>query len=180
LGRVFHRHTACLLGELAGDVCLHLVTARTELRIDSATERDTTYAYSFAEDNSGSGFALRQFREQLRKAVEDGSASLEALARHFLVSNRTLQRRLAEHGTTWRTELDTVRRRLFTDVAGTGIPATLDMAQRLGFTDERSLRRARRRWENLSAAQARPVPAASGAGQAAGSPGLSGAVPQMT
>lgn len=80
--------------------------------------------------------------------MEDGSATLEALAQHFFVSPRTLQRRLAEHGTTWRTELDTIRHRLFTDAGETGIPATLDMAHKLGFSDERSLRRARRRWEN--------------------------------
>jgi len=91
---------------------------------------------------------LGRFREQLRKAMEDGSATLETLAKHFFVSTRTLQRRLAEHGTTWRTELDSTRHRLFTDAGGTAIPATPDMAQKLGFSDERSLRRARRRWEN--------------------------------
>lgn len=249
---MFYLPSACLLRELAGDVCrrpedlvlydylfataatlregfalssrfMHLVTVGSELRIESETDRDTTYAYSFAEDNRGPDLALQKsvallcerareatgrhvtpvrstfhaatakftflardldlpmrwadpvltgvlirhaeslpprrqpswlgrFREQLREAVEDGSASLEALARRFLISRRTLQRRLAEHGTTWRRELDAVRHRLFTDAGGTGVPATQRLAHELGFTDERSLRRARRRWENLSPA----------------------------
>jgi hypothetical protein len=61
------------------------------------------------------------------------------------MSPRTLQRRLAEHGTTWRAELDAVRRELAARAAPAAMPRDA-LASQLGFASARSLRRARRRW----------------------------------
>jgi AraC-like DNA-binding protein len=83
------------------------------------------------------------FRLLLTKALDDGSASLSGMARRMAVSPRTLQRCLAEHGTTWRSELDAARQsraRQFRDDNPAGL------ALHLGYSHSRSARRAVRRW----------------------------------
>jgi AraC-like DNA-binding protein len=85
----------------------------------------------------------QHFRLLLTEALGDGGASLNAMARRMAVSPRTLQRQLAEHGTTWRSELDAARRRRV-DLPGDDDPASL--AHRLGYSHAKSARRAVRRW----------------------------------
>jgi AraC-like DNA-binding protein len=85
----------------------------------------------------------QHFRLLLTEALDDGGASLNAMARRMAVSPRTLQRQLAEHGTTWRSELDAARRRR-ADQPGDDDPASL--AHRLGYSHAKSARRAVRRW----------------------------------
>lgn len=85
------------------------------------------------------------FQQQLGHALEMGLPSLEAIAGQLAVSPRTLQRRLAEHGTTWRAELDTARHRR----AQRSGPVTMTrLAHDLGYADARSVRRAMRRWDD--------------------------------
>jgi len=75
-----------------------------------------------------------------------GRPSLGEAARRLAISPRTLQRRLGESGTTWRAELDAVRREqadgLCHESAGPD-----QRAVRLGFAESRSLRRAMSRWD---------------------------------
>jgi len=85
------------------------------------------------------------FHRQLAEAIEQGCPSLAAVAHRMSLSTRTLQRRLAEHGTTWRAELDAARQH-HADQAG---PVTITrLARQLGYADPRSARRALRRWDN--------------------------------
>jgi AraC-like DNA-binding protein len=87
-----------------------------------------------------------RFQQQLSEMIGQGTPpSLGAVARQMLVSPRTLQRQLAEHGTTWRAELDTVRRR-HAERAGTS--SVTRLARQLGYADARSARRALRRWNS--------------------------------
>ncbi|MFF0456130.1 AraC family transcriptional regulator ligand-binding domain-containing protein [Nocardia africana] len=87
----------------------------------------------------------------LAKALPERDATLETMARHLAVSPRTLQRRLAESGTTWRRELDRARRSVAGTVAATTTQSAL--AARLGYSDARALRRAARRWKSDIAAE---------------------------
>jgi AraC-like DNA-binding protein len=83
------------------------------------------------------------FRLLLTEALDDGDASLSGVARRLAMSPRTLQRCLAEHGTTWRSELDAARQaraRHFRD----DDPGSL--ARHLGYSHPRSVRRAAMRW----------------------------------
>lgn len=86
-----------------------------------------------------------QFRLLLDEALDEGSPSLGKAARRLAVSPRTLQRRLAEHGTTWREELDAARKRRAKN-AGLGAPDAVKLARQLRYADPRSARRALRRW----------------------------------
>jgi AraC-like DNA-binding protein len=82
----------------------------------------------------------------LAHALPERDATLEAVARRLAVSPRTLQRRLAESGTTWRRELDLARRSVAGTVAETTTQSAL--AYRLGYSDARALRRAALRWKS--------------------------------
>lgn len=87
------------------------------------------------------------FQQQLSETIEQGVPSLGAMAQRMTVSPRTLQRQLAEHGTTWRAELQTARR-LRAERADT--TSIRHLARELGYADPRSVQRAIRRWNSPS------------------------------
>lgn len=78
--------------------------------------------------------------------AEEGTVSLTAVARRLATSPRTLQRRLAEAGTTWRHELDRARQTQFARLHRHPAAPLDREAGLLGYSDARALRRARRRW----------------------------------
>jgi AraC-like DNA-binding protein len=90
---------------------------------------------------------LDHFRHVLDAALrQPGDAALAEIARRLAVSPRTLQRRLAEHDTSWRNELDSARQRLAEESfarSGSGLNA---LARRIGYNSPRSARRALGRW----------------------------------
>jgi AraC-like DNA-binding protein len=88
------------------------------------------------------------FRQQLSEVIEQGTPSLEAMARQMTVSPRTLQRRLAEHGTTWRAELDNARQQR---AQNAGASSMTRLAHHLGYSGPRSVRRALHRWDRPQA-----------------------------
>lgn len=90
--------------------------------------------------------ALPGLRVAILAQLADGRPSLTGTARALAVSPRTLQRRLAETGTTWRAELDAVRRERSAGLLRTGAGSAQRAAARLGFAETRSLRRAMNRW----------------------------------
>lgn len=98
---------------------------------------------------------LEAFRIALAAALAGGDASLATVARRLAVSPRTLQRQLAEHGTTWRAEYDLVRYEQAKTLLTEGHLTTAAIADRLGFTDDRALRKAVRRWTGASPASLR-------------------------
>lgn len=76
----------------------------------------------------------------------DERPSMDALARHLNLGERTLRRRLAETGTSWRKLLNQVRRECALSLlqhAGTPVG---EVAFATGFSDARGFRRAIKRW----------------------------------
>jgi AraC-like DNA-binding protein len=75
--------------------------------------------------------------------------SLREAAHALAVSARTLQRRLADEGTSWRAEIDSARKERAAQLLQRG--ATVDLtATQVGYSAGRALRRAQRRWERES------------------------------
>jgi AraC-like DNA-binding protein len=72
------------------------------------------------------------------------TATVSQLAASMGMSERTLHRRLAESGTSFRAELDTLRAELAQSMSGQR-PAE-EIAALLGYSDSRAYRRAARRW----------------------------------
>jgi AraC-like DNA-binding protein len=87
-----------------------------------------------------------RFQQLLDAALEASGPSLSEIARRLAMSPRTLQRRLADYGTTWRAELDSARRRRAVSARADGGPDATTLARQLGYADPRSVRRALRRW----------------------------------
>lgn len=87
------------------------------------------------------------FRQTLAEAIGDSAPSLEAFSRRLAISTRSLQRKLAEHGTSWRAELEAARRFRAQRAFQNGAPNASYLAYELGYADPRSLRRALRRWD---------------------------------
>ncbi|MGW7438452.1 AraC family transcriptional regulator ligand-binding domain-containing protein [Streptomyces sp. NPDC054849] len=98
---------------------------------------------------------LDLFRTALASAHEEATATLAAVARRMAISTRTLQRRLDEHGTTWTSEVETLRRDHITRLlcsTDLGIDA---IAARSNYADARALRRAVHRWYGTTPAALR-------------------------
>lgn len=84
-----------------------------------------------------------------------GTASVERLARRLGVSRRTLQRRLAEAGSSVNALIDNERKERAGLLVKTTSLSLSDVASRVGFSDVRAFRRAFQRWFGRSPAQLR-------------------------
>lgn len=98
---------------------------------------------------------LEAFRLALTAAVADGDPALTTVAHRLAVSPRTLQRQLSEQGTTWRHEVDLIRYNQAKTLLAEGRLTTAAIADRLGFTDDRALRKAFKRWTGSSPSELR-------------------------
>ncbi|WP_280266595.1 AraC family transcriptional regulator [Nocardia wallacei] len=98
---------------------------------------------------------LEAFRSALAAELTAGPPALDAVAARLAVSARTLQRRLADHGTTWRHEVDLLRYEQAKHLLTQQHSTTEAVARKLGFADDRALRRAYRRWTGNSPTQDR-------------------------
>ncbi|MFJ4671536.1 AraC family transcriptional regulator [Kitasatospora purpeofusca] len=76
--------------------------------------------------------------------------SVAEQARRHSTSERTLRRRLAQCGTTYEAIVDGVRRERVEQLLGRSSLTLHDVARRVGFADERALRRAVRRWHGMA------------------------------
>jgi AraC-like DNA-binding protein len=88
----------------------------------------------------------RAVRELLSDELDRPALSLQAAGRALAVSVRTLQRRLADEGTSWRAEIDAARRERAARLLQRGVTADVAAAH-VGFSGGRALRRAMRRWD---------------------------------
>ncbi|OEJ35028.1 helix-turn-helix transcriptional regulator [Streptomyces subrutilus] len=96
-----------------------------------------------------------RFRTVLAAAFQEDTVSLENVARRLAMSPRTLQRRLAEEGTTWRTQVESVRHEHTMELLRTTDLPLQSIAGRVGYSDVRALRRAVHRWEGQAPHEAR-------------------------
>jgi AraC-like DNA-binding protein len=90
---------------------------------------------------------LEHFRQVLDMALCQGSPVLPDMARRLMLSSRTLQRRLAEHDTTWRLELDGARQRRAERSPHQRDAGLTRLARHMGYASPRSARRALNRWD---------------------------------
>ena len=98
---------------------------------------------------------LARVAEHVRDRLDAGAPTLEDTARALRLSPRTLQRRLAAHGTGYQQLLDGVREELaHLYVDDDSVPIG-EMAYRLGYADESAFLRAFRRWTGTSPSKVR-------------------------
>ena len=91
------------------------------------------------------GDFLGHVREAISQFLREGAPGLPDIAKRLAMTPRTLQRRLAEHETSFREVLDGLRSDLYARLVAQELPNE-DIAFRLGYADMGSFRRALRRW----------------------------------
>jgi AraC-like DNA-binding protein len=92
---------------------------------------------------------LDRVRDGMARSLHEGTPALPDVAELLAMTARTLQRRLAEHDTSFRELLDELRLELHERLVAQGLSAQ-EIAFRLGYADMGSFRRAQRRWKSGS------------------------------
>ncbi|MES4907764.1 MULTISPECIES: AraC family transcriptional regulator [unclassified Streptomyces] len=78
-----------------------------------------------------------------------GPPTADEVAASLHISGRTMQRKLAEEGTSFRNLMNEVRERLAEELLASGLPVT-EVARRLGYAELSSFSQAFRRWKGMS------------------------------
>ncbi len=91
-----------------------------------------------------------QARQVLCRLLPQGEPKREAVAQALLLSERTLQRRLQDEGTSYQHLLDDTRRELASQYLGQANLTLLEISYLLGFSDPSNFFRAFRRWFNTT------------------------------
>ena len=86
----------------------------------------------------------------LQERLAEGPARVDAITRALTLSERTLHRRLAAEGTTYRALVERVRRELAEQLVGDPAVGVKEMAARLGFASPRAFHRAYQRWHGTT------------------------------
>ncbi|MGV0837985.1 AraC family transcriptional regulator ligand-binding domain-containing protein [Mycolicibacterium thermoresistibile] len=84
--------------------------------------------------------------ELVQKLMPVGQATLTDVSRELMLHPRTLQRQLAEHGTTFERLLDESRRSVAADLLGTTDLPLSAIAGQLGYAEQATFTRSCRRW----------------------------------
>ncbi len=98
---------------------------------------------------------LRAARSAIAEALPEGPVVLGAVAPRAGCDARQLQRRLAGQGLSFRQLVDSVRRELAEVYLSTTDMSLVEIAIRLGFSEQSAFQRAYRRWSDLSPGQVR-------------------------
>lgn len=94
-------------------------------------------------------------RDEVMTTLHDGVPAQRSVARRLAVSERTLQRRLREEGTTYAAIVDECRRELaLRHVADPSLPLA-EVAFLLGYSETSAFHRAFRRWTGATPSEAR-------------------------
>ena len=138
---------------LSGEAENRMVFSRARLEKPLATEDrvlrtlNERIVVQYLRSYDASSFAERVSSELLR-SMPTGRSSQGDIARALFMTTRTLQRRLRAERTTFREVLDGTRREMDELYADDESMASQEVAYLLGFSDDRSLSRARSRWRS--------------------------------
>lgn len=114
--------------------------------------------FAFLEEHAQAALASRpksddlvdKLRHAVRQALKQGEPNVERLATRLHLSGRTLQRRLADLGTSFQEVLDQVRFDLAREYLKDSRLDLSQVAYLLGYSELRAFDRAFRRWANLA------------------------------
>ncbi len=89
----------------------------------------------------------RLIRIHVSKSLSEGVPSISAVAKHFGMSGRTLQRRLSDQGYSYQTMVDELRRQLAGRLLKQTNYSLAEVAFMTGFSEQSAFNRAFKRWE---------------------------------
>lgn len=117
-----------------------------------------TPALSSALDEIDAQSSLpEQVKIVLKRRLASGKPELSDVAEALGLSERTLQRRIAEAGTSFRHLLEASRQELGRDMLASGVTAPDEISFLLGYQDTSSFYRAFREWEGVTPSQWREI-----------------------
>jgi AraC-like DNA-binding protein len=119
------------------------------------TLQSNSYVVSAAARAHDASTLLSSLKPLLRARVRDGHPTLEDAARALCISGRTLQRRLAEHGTRYQEVLDDTLRKLAEGYLRQPEVTLAEVAWLLGYVEQASFFRAFRRGHDMTPVQFR-------------------------
>lgn len=96
---------------------------------------------------------MDQVKRLIKQRIASGKPDIVEIAREFGMSERTLQRRITDEGSSYRALLDEARREMSRHLLSSAQNGIEDIAFLLGFQDARSFYRAFRSWEGVTPAQ---------------------------
>lgn len=97
-----------------------------------------------------SGRFTRDVERLIKEALPSGIPSVMHIAEHMGMSNRTLTRRLAEHGVTFRDLIKKTQENIAKNLLATSNRSIAEIAFETGFSEQSSFNRAFKRWTNLN------------------------------
>lgn len=100
---------------------------------------------------------IERVRRQIAGAVAGGETAIGQVAKELGLSSRTLQRHLAEEGTSYQALLDATRRQLSIAYLAERTLSVGEVALLLGYSDTRAFARAFKRWEGRTPSEYRRV-----------------------
>ena len=98
---------------------------------------------------------LQRVRAQLSARLAQGDVGLAPLARALYMSERTLRRRLSDHGTSYQTLLDELRSEVACKLVEQAAQPFDSIARQIGFADTSSFFHAFKRWTGKTPVQFR-------------------------
>ncbi|UDF03160.1 AraC family transcriptional regulator [Asticcacaulis sp. AND118] len=98
-----------------------------------------------------------QVKRLIKRRIASGKPDIVEIAREFGMSERTLQRRITEQGSSYRDLLDEARREMSRHLLSDAQNGIEGIAFLMGFQDARSFYRAFRAWEGVTPAQWRTL-----------------------
>lgn len=132
--------------ELGRDM-LSLPLLRRDANLRRVLERHAEAAQPHPESDSS---AVAQVSAAIASRLKLGVPTLAVVARQLAMAPRTLQRRLADEGTTFERLTDDVRRRTAERLLRDASLAVGEIGYLLGFSEPSAFQRAFRRWHRLS------------------------------
>jgi len=133
-----------------GENALAVPTAALELPCSDADPVLASVIARHAADRigeiAGGGSFLARARRELDAQLRTGDPSARSLAARLRISVRTLNRSLADEGTTYRALIEQVRRELAARRLAEGRLSLAEIAFGLGFSDLTAFHRAFKRW----------------------------------
>lgn len=118
-----------------------------DVELSALMERQAAYLLSLLPEEAP---IIEQVRGELARLLHDGEPTLPAVAAGLGLASRTAQRRLSQAGTSFRRELETVRRLLAETYLRDAHLSIADVAQLLGYSEHSALTRSYRQWSGLT------------------------------
>jgi AraC-like DNA-binding protein len=158
----YHQAFACPVLFQQSQCYISFRTADLEIRTAKADESINKFLVERVEEETkgidvNPSKIVSDVEKIIKNALPSGIPSMEKVSGHVGMSNRTLTRRLAESGTTFRTLIKKIQAEISKDLLLNSSSNVGEIAFQLGFSEQSAFNRAFKRWTGLSPVEFRKI-----------------------